>query len=135
MNISEPQTGPTTGSKSRPGLIAMLAVWQLLATIILSLIFCIIFDTRVAISALLGGSIAALTSMYMAGRLFATRNVVEAPQILVRFYSSVVLKVLFTLAMMAICIVFIKVSIAPFIIAYLVAAVAVNWLFLLFAKA
>jgi len=135
MNNSEPLEVRGSGSQARPGLIAKLALLQLLATIVLSLVFCIVFDTRVAVSALFGGLIAALTTLYMAGRLFATRNLVQAPQILVRFYSSVVLKVLFTLLMMAVCIVLIKVSIVPFIVAYLVAAVAVNWLFLLLAEA
>ena len=50
---------------------------------------------------------------------------------LARFYASVVLKIVFTLAMMVICITVLKVSLLPFIIAYLIAAVIVNWLMLL----
>ncbi len=122
-------------SRSRPGLIVKLAAWQFAGTILFSLVLYVFTDTRVAVSALIGGSIAALTSLYMAGRLFAARarsgQSQSAPQMLARFYASVVLKVLFTLSMMAICIIVIKVSVAPFIIAYLIAAVVINLLFLL----
>lgn len=112
-----------------------LAAWQFAGTVLFGLVLYVLTDARVAVSALFGGSIAALTSLYMAGRLFTARarsgESQSAPEMLVRFYVSVVLKVLFTLAMMAICIIVIKVSVAPFIIAYLVAAVAINLLFLL----
>jgi len=131
MNTFEPQVKPSFESKSRPGLIATLALWQFAGTAVLSLVLYVSFDLGVAISAFLGGSVAALTSLYMAGRLLASKQTVLAPQMLMRFYSSVVLKVLFTLVMMVICIVFIKVLIAPFIIAYLIAAVAINLMFLL----
>lgn len=131
MNISEPQAGLKFESKSRPGLIVKLALWQSLATVVLSLVLYVCIDTRVAVSAFCGGLVAVLTSLYMASRLFAARKGLQAPEMLVRFYSSVVLKVLFTLAMMTICMVVIKVSIVPFIIAYLVAAVIINLLFLL----
>jgi len=89
------------------------------------------FDTREALSAFLGGSIAAIATIFFASRLFTTRHDAPAGEMLVRFYFSVTFKVLFTLVMMAICIIFIKVSILPFIIAYLLAAVVINLVFLL----
>jgi len=59
----------------------------------------------------------------------------SANERLARFYASAILKVLFTLLMMGILIAVIKVSMLPFIIAYLIAAVIVNLLFLLVADA
>ena len=49
---------------------------------------------------------------------------------LVRFYITAILKIIFTLAMMVIFIVVIEVSILPFIISYLIAAVIVNLLYI-----
>ncbi|RBP53783.1 ATP synthase subunit I [Arenicella xantha] len=118
-------------SKSRPDLIAKLALAQLAATLVVSLLFWAFVDTPSSISALFGGLVVALANFYMAARMRVKSNTQEASQMLARFYASVILKVLFTLAMMVIFIIFIKVSIAPFIITYLLVAVAINMLFLL----
>lgn len=135
MNNSEPSTEPPkqriVASKSRPDLIAKLALAQLVTTLLVGLVIWICFDTRSAISALFGGSVVVLANLYMAARMRLRNKPLEAPKMLARFYASVILKGLFTLAMMAIFIIFIKVSIAPFIITYLLVAVAINLLFLL----
>ena len=120
--------------KSKPGLIVKLALLQTVGTVVFSLVLYYCFDTREALSALFGGLIAAAASLFFAGRLFTTKHDAPAQEILFRFYFSVAFKVIFTLAMMAICIIVMKVSILPFIISYLIAAVLVNWLFLLFAE-
>jgi len=122
---------PQFDSKSKPGLILKLALLQFFGSVIFSLILYTCFDTREALSAFLGGSIAAIATIFFASRLFTTRHDAPAGEMLVRFYFSVTFKVLFTLVMMAICIIFIKVSILPFIIAYLLAAVVINLVFLL----
>ncbi len=127
MNKSKPQFE----SKSKPGAVLKLALLQLVGTAFFSLVMFYCFDTREALSALFGGLIAVLASVFFAGRLFTTKQTAAAEEMLVRFYFSVALKVLFTLAMMAICIIVIKVSMLPFIIAYLLAAIIINWLFLL----
>jgi len=135
MNDLQPSAEPKFESKSRPGLVLKLALLQFLGAAVFSLVLFYCFDMREALSALLGGSIAAIASIFFASRLFTTKHDAQAAEILVRFYFSAALKVLFTLVMMAICILFIKVSILPFIISYLIAAVVINWLFLLFADA
>lgn len=117
--------------KSKPGLVVKLAFLQMLGTVVFSLVLYFCYDMREALSGLFGGLIAAAASLFFAGRLFTTKHDAPAPEILFRFYVSVAFKVVFTLAMMAICIIVVKVSILPFIIAYLVAAVIINWLFLL----
>jgi F0F1-type ATP synthase assembly protein I len=122
--------------QTKPGAMLKLASLQAIGTIVFSLGLYFCFDTREAISALYGGMIATAMSLFMAGRLFAAYRIskmrkVPPGEALIRFYLSVVLKILFTLAMMSIFIVVIEVSVLPFIIAYLIAAIIVNLLFVL----
>ncbi|MBX2849847.1 MAG: ATP synthase subunit I [Acidiferrobacterales bacterium] len=128
----------TFSTKSEPKVIMKLALLQIIGTLVFSLILFFCFDKREALSALCGGAIAALASLFFAGRLFTTKTVATdqdsaAGEILIRFYFSVALKALLTLALMAICILVLKVSMLPFMVAYIVAAVIVNWLFLLYS--
>jgi len=120
-----------TQSQMKPKMLLKLAFLQLIATISFSLVMLYCFDSYQSLSALYGGLIAAASSGFMAGRMFTTQPGCEPEELLARFYVSVMLKVVFTLAMMAICIIVIKVSFLPFIIAYFVSAAVVNWLFLL----
>lgn len=118
-------------SKNKPSVVLKLALLQFIGTFFLSLVLYYCFDIREALSAFIGGSIAAVANFLFAMRLLTTRHDMQAEEMLVRFYFSVALKVLFTLAMMAIFIIKFKVSMLPFIIAYLVAAVLINLLYLL----
>jgi F0F1-type ATP synthase assembly protein I len=120
--------------KSKPSLVVTLAFLQMLGAVVFSLVLYFYFDAREALSGLFGGLIAAAASLFFAGRLFATAHSAPAQEILFRFYFSVAFKVVFTLAMMAICIIVMKVSILPFIIGYFIAAVIINWLFLLVSE-
>jgi len=135
MNKSKPLADRKFASKSKPGTVLKLALLQFIGTVFFSLVLYYCFDTREALSAFFGGLIAVLSSVFFAGRLFSTKQTAAAEEMLIRFYFSVAFKVLFTLAMMAICIIVIKVSMLSFIVAYLLAAVIVNWLFLLLADA
>lgn len=118
-------------SQRKSGMIVKLALLQAVGTIAFSCVVYYCFDTREALSALLGGLIAVLSSLYMAGRLFTSKDNRSAEEMLGRFYASVVLKAVLTIVMMGICIVVMKVSVLPFIIAYFIAAAVINWLFLL----
>jgi F0F1-type ATP synthase assembly protein I len=131
MNNPVPPTAPRFNTKSEPGVLFKLALLQAFGSIVFSLVLYYCFDLREALSAFFGGMIASTASLYSAGRLFTARVDSEPQEILIRFYISVVIKVLFTLAMVAICIIVIKVSLLPFIIAYLLAALVINLLFLL----
>ena len=115
----------------KSGVIVKLALLQMIGTVAFSGVLYFCFDARQALSALLGGLVASVTSFYMAGRLFTSKQECPPEEMLARFYASVVLKVILTLAMIAICIIVMKVSFLPFIIAYFIAAGIVNWLFLL----
>lgn len=118
-------------SKTQPGLLLKLALLQTIGTAVFSIAMFACFDAREALSALFGGAIAIIGSLYSAGRLFSTKQGAVAAEMLIRFYVSVVLKIIFTLVMMSICLIILKVSLLPFIIAYLIAAVVVNLLMLL----
>lgn len=124
-------------SQTKPLVMLRLALLQFLATLVFSLgIFCF-YDIVQALSALFGGLVACIASLFAAGRLFFSAKPAKqqpAEQILARFYVSEILKIILTLALMAIFIIVIKVSILPFIIAYLLSAMIVNWLVLLFAE-
>ena len=118
-------------SKKQPGLLVNLALLQAVATVVFSIAIFVCYDLREGLSAAFGGLIAVFGSLYSAWRLFTTKQDASATEMLARFYASIVLKVIFTLAMLVICITVVKVSLLPFIIAYLIAAVIVNWLALL----
>lgn len=116
--------------------IFKLAAFQALATLVVCCGVYVYFDTREALSALFGGLVATTMNLFMAGRLFGVSRILKirsmhANEALIRFYISVVLKILFTLTMMVFFIVVIEVSILSFIVTYLIAAVIVNLCFLL----
>jgi len=125
---------------SNAGAMLKLALLQMVSTLAFSggMFYC--FGVAEALSALFGGSIAALMSVFMASRMFTTHRLASSREMapnerLARFYAAALLKVVFTLMMMGILIVVIKVSMLPFIIAYLIAAVLVNLCFLLITDA
>lgn len=113
-------------TKTEPKVLLKLALMQLVGTVLFSVVLLFIFDVREGLSAFFGGFIATFGSLYSAGRLFTAKQDAEAVDSLRRFYASIVIKIVFTLVMVAICVIVIKVSFLPFIIAYLIAAVVVN---------
>lgn len=113
-------------TKTEPSVLLTLALLQLGGTLLISVVLWFVFDAREGLSAFFGGFIAIFGSLYSAGRLFTAKQNADAVESLRRFYASIVIKIVFTLVMVAICVIVIKVSFLPFIIAYLIAAVVVN---------
>ena len=99
-------------SQRKSGMIVKLALLQAVGTITFSAVIYYCFDAREAMSALLGGFIAAVSSFYMAGRLFTSKDNRPPEEMLARFYASVVLKAVLTIIMMAVCITIMKVSLS-----------------------
>lgn len=128
-DVWEPRDMPVT--KTEPQVLLVLALMQLITTLVFSLALFFLFDLRESLSALLGGLIASLGSLYAAGRLFTAKQDSTAVKSLFRFYASTVIKISFTLMMVAVCVIVLKVSFLPFIVAYLIAAVLVNLMALL----
>ena len=98
------------------------------------------FGVYEAVSAGIGGLVALSANLYLAIKMRkpllesavnAEDELAEPMSMLQRFYRFEVLKVVFTVTMFVIAIVVMKVSVVPFIIAYLVAALIVTWLSLL----
>ncbi len=126
--------------RSNAGSMLILALLQMISTVAFSGVMYYGYGIGASLSAFFGGSIAALMSAFMAARMYTTHRIaavriMTANERLARFYATALLKVLFTLLMMGILIAVIKVSMLPFIIAYLISAVLVNWCYLLFADA
>lgn len=115
--------------KARPSNLLKLAVMQFVCTLIFSVVLYFSFDAREALSAFFGGVIAVFSSLLFAWQLYRGGHNLEPHAMLVRFYVSVVLKLILSLAMMAVFIIVIKVSLLPFIVAYLLGALIVNWLY------
>ena len=118
-------------SKARPRVLLRLALLQLTGSVVFSLALYFCFDLREALSAFFGGLIAVFASAFSAWQLYRGGQNLQAEEMLARFYISVVLKVICSLAMMAAFIIVIKVSVLPFVVAYLFTALVVNWLALL----
>lgn len=119
-----------------------LALLQLICSIAFALTLYVCFTAYVGLSALLGGLVATLATVYVALKVrktvppassvsSASDELAPAVHMLQRFYRFEVSKVILTLTMFAISVFVIKVSILPFIIAYLLAALIVTWLALL----
>lgn len=128
-----------TTSSATTRVLLQLALLQLICSLAFALVLYVCFTAFVGLSALLGGLIAVLANVYVALKV---RRAVEptpeasdelAPSVfmLQQFYRFEVSKVILTLTMFAISVLVIKVSILPFIIAYLVVALIVTWLALL----
>jgi F0F1-type ATP synthase assembly protein I len=116
-----------------------LLVWQLIATLLGAFVTYFWFDQFTAVSFLLGGLACVLANFFaFASFLFkrskqSSQAVFEsnAKLMVFRFYMRETIKIVFTLLIFAICILLLKVDILAFIIAYLISAVIVNWLYLL----
>jgi F0F1-type ATP synthase assembly protein I len=133
--LTEIQSNRTTKA------LLQLALLQFISTVAFSLTIYVCFTSYEGLSALFGGLVAVLANMYVA--LKARKPVIIEPSVtesdelapavemLQRFYRFEVTKILLTLTMFAICVVVLKVSVLPFIIAYVIAALIVTWLSLL----
>lgn len=135
-----PQKTCQTDPSSNASQMFKLASLQMVSTLVFSGLMYFCYSTGDALSALFGGSIAALMSVFMATRMFTTHRLASvrdmtATERLARFYASAILKVFITLLMMGLFIAVIKVSMLPFIVAYLIAAVIMNLFFLLMSPA
>ena len=115
-----------------------MALWQAFAAVLMALLTWLLCNAYEAVSAALGGLTASLATLFMALKARAQTSLTLhdndeqiAVGLLQQFYRSEVSKIVLTLAMFVICIIVIKVSVAAYVIAYLVAALVVNWLTLL----
>ncbi len=126
----------SASSRTTVRVLLQLALLQLICSIAFALTLYVCFTAYVGLSALLGGLVATIATVYVALKVRktvspASDELAPAVYMLQRFYRFEVSKVILTLTMFAISVFVIKVSILPFIIAYLLAALIVTWLALL----
>ncbi|WP_423063269.1 ATP synthase subunit I [Candidiatus Paracoxiella cheracis] len=72
-----------------------------------------------ALSALLGGAACVIPSLYFARRLFATTSAREAKKIIRAFYLGELVKLALSVVMVVFIIMFIRVTIVPFITGFI----------------
>ncbi len=90
---------------SRIGAMQMILA-QLLATLSISLLLSP-FGGHLALSALLGGGIATLTSWLVASKVFVPYRAQQPGQVLTRFYSAEIQKILLTALLFGLVAVFV----------------------------
>ena len=86
-SISEYLPHAMRPSKAQPTVLLKLALAQTVTTLVFSIAMVVCFDAVEALSALFGGAIAVIGSLYSAGRLFTAKQDALAAEILVRFYA------------------------------------------------
>lgn len=113
-------------------LMMKLVLSQAIVTVVISVICLVFYDLRVTLSVFFGGLVPTLANLFVLCRLYLNRNkVLSAKTMLDRFYRSESMKMTLTLAMLVLLIAVVKVAVLPFVIAYFVVALLVNWFFLL----
>lgn len=104
---------------------------QFAAALVLAVATGGIWDARAGYSALVGGLIAAVTSLYFALQVFGVR-VSAARAVLRSFYTAEVVKMAITVLLFVLAVVWLKVDFLPLIVAYAL-TLLVYWFALLLA--
>ena len=114
-------------SASRAAL--RIALWQALATLAIAGFFLALSGGQWAISALVGGGIAVVTSLAMIGVMFRGADT-DPRAVMTRLYAGEATKLALTVVLFVAAIKFMRPAIAPLLIAY-IATLPVYWLALL----
>lgn len=110
-------------AKARQGTFIIVGL-QLAVTVLASLVAAMVAGRYAAWSALVGGLINVVASLYMALTLFAGRPGVGPQQWLARFLVGEVLKFVITVVLFVFAIVVLKAAFLPLILAYIATYVA-----------
>ena len=112
-------------------VIRVITIIQLLITLLVALISLISEGVQAACSALIGGGVSTLVSLYFAHQVFSVRIGSPAAKIAQAFYVGEVAKLLLTVALLSITLRWFDVSPLPLLLAY-IAALMAYWLVLPF---
>lgn len=118
----------TMGAKQVTRTVACI---QLLATLLVAVSALIFVDTHSAYSAVVGGGINTLVTLYFASKVFSVRIGAPAAKIAQTFYVGEVVKILLTVVLFSIALLWLKVAPLPLLLAYMAALMA-YWLALPF---
>ena len=108
-----------------------ITIIQLLVTLLVAAVSLVSDGVRSACSALVGGGISTLVSLYFARQIFSVRIGSPAAKIAQAFYVGEVVKLLLTVALLSIALRWLDVSPLPLLLAY-IAALMAYWLALPF---
>ncbi len=115
---------------ARQAIQKIIAI-QLLVTLLIAVIALIFSDIRAAYSAVIGGGISAVTTLYFASKVFSARIGSPAAKIARAFYIGEVGKLLLTIILLSAALLWLPVSPLPLLLAYMAALMA-YWLALPF---
>ena len=116
------------GAKQVTRIITRIQLLVTLLAIVLAFGF---GDARAAYSALVGGGISTLVTLYFASQVFSARVGATAATIARAFLVGEVVKILLTVALLSIALLWLEVSPLPLLLAYMAALMA-YWLALPF---
>jgi ATP synthase protein I len=104
---------------------------QLLVTLLIAAVSLVLSDFRAAYSAVVGGGISAIVTLYFASKVFSARIGSPAAKIARAFYIGEVVKLLLTVLLLSAALLWLHVSPLPLLLAYMAALMA-YWLALPF---
>ncbi|HAS84402.1 MAG TPA: F0F1 ATP synthase assembly protein I [Verrucomicrobia bacterium] len=104
---------------------------QLLVTLLIAMISLLLSDVHAAYSAVVGGGISTIVTLYFASKVFSARIGSPAARIARAFYIGEVVKLLLTILLLSIALLWLHVSPLPLLLAYMAALLA-YWLALPF---
>ncbi|MFZ1642810.1 MAG: ATP synthase subunit I [Candidatus Contendobacter sp.] len=104
---------------------------QLLVTLLIAAISLAFSSAQAAYSALIGGGVSALVTLYFASQVFSVHIGSPAAKIARAFYLGEVVKLLLTVVLLSIALLWLDVSPLPLLLAYMAALMA-HWLALPF---
>lgn len=104
---------------------------QLLLTLLIAALSLLFSDLRAAWSALVGGGVSTVVTLYFARQVFSARIGAPAARIARAFYIGEVVKLLLTILLLSAALLWLHVSPLPLLLAYMAALMA-YWLALPF---
>ncbi len=122
------KTMPAIGAKQVTQKIIAI---QLLVTLLIAAASLILSDFRAACSAILGGGISVIVTLYFASKVFSARIGAPAAKIARAFYIGEVGKLLLTIILLSAALLWLPISPLPLLLAYMAALMA-YWLALPF---
>ena len=108
-----------------------IIIIQLLVTLLVAIVSFAFNSLQAAYSALVGGGISIVATLYFASKVFAVRIGAPAAKIARAFYVGEVVKMLLTVVLLSIALLWFDVSPLPLLLAYMAALMA-YWLALPF---
>ncbi len=121
-------TMPAIGAKQATQKIISI---QLVVTLLIAVVLLVFTDFRAACSAVVGGGISAIVTLYFASKVFSARIGAPAAKIARAFYIGEVGKLLLTIILLSAALLWLPISPLPLLLAYMAALMA-YWLALPF---